>query len=159
MAAILSIEDVFNLEFGVDKEDFIAMKTLDKRPDVIIVIFTAYRGRENAAKQARDRQASPFKATWHAQSPPSGRAPSLVRRQRFLRPGRQQRATNPEIIKEIDRLVEHNTYSQIASLLNERDMRSGEGKMFTPRIIARIRKQYGLTPRYDRLRKGRHANR
>lgn len=88
MVAILSIEDVFNSEFGVDKEDFIARKTLDKRPGVIIIIFTAYRGRANAAKQARDRQASSFKATWHAQSPPSGCAPSLVRRQRFLRPGR-----------------------------------------------------------------------
>ena len=65
----------------------------------------------------------------------------------------QRRATHPEVVKEIDRLVEHNTDSQIASLLNERDLRSGEGKRFTRRIVARIRKQYGLTSRYDRLRK------
>src|SRR3954453_13811079 len=65
----------------------------------------------------------------------------------------QPRATHPEIVKEIDRLIEHNTDSQIASLLNERDRRSGEGKRFTPRMVARIRKQYGLTSRYDRLRK------
>jgi DNA invertase Pin-like site-specific DNA recombinase len=65
----------------------------------------------------------------------------------------QQRATHPEVVKEIDRLVEHNTDSPIASLLNERDLRSGEGKRFTPRMVARIRKQYGLPSRYDRLRK------
>ena len=65
----------------------------------------------------------------------------------------QQRATSPEVIREIDRLLDHNTDSQIASMLNERDMRSGEGKAFTSRTVARVRKQYGLTPRYDRLRK------
>jgi DNA invertase Pin-like site-specific DNA recombinase len=65
----------------------------------------------------------------------------------------QQRATSPEVVKEIDRLLEHNTYRQIAAILNERDMRSGEGKIFSSQIVARIRKQYGLTTRYDRLRK------
>jgi len=65
----------------------------------------------------------------------------------------QQRATSPEVVREIDRLLEHNTYSQIASMLNERDMRSGEGKTFTPHIVARIRRKYGLASRYDRLRK------
>ena len=65
----------------------------------------------------------------------------------------QQRATSPEVVREIDRLLDHNTYSQIASMLNERAMRSGEGKTFRSRIIARIRNKYGLTPRYDRLRK------
>jgi hypothetical protein len=64
----------------------------------------------------------------------------------------QQRATSPEVIREIDRLLDHNTDSQITSMLNERDMRSGEGKAFTSRTVARIRKQRGLTPRYDRLR-------
>jgi hypothetical protein len=65
----------------------------------------------------------------------------------------QQRLTSPEIVKEIDRLLNHNTYPQIASRLNDRGLRSGEGKTFTARIIARIRNRYGLTPRYDRLRK------
>jgi len=65
----------------------------------------------------------------------------------------QQRATSSEVVKEIDRLLEHNTYRQIAAILNERDMRSGEGKIFSSQIVARIRKQYGLTSRYDRLRK------
>jgi DNA invertase Pin-like site-specific DNA recombinase len=64
----------------------------------------------------------------------------------------QQRTTSPEIVQEIDRLLDHNTYSQIASLLKERGVRSGERKMFTPQIVARILRQYGLTSRYDRLR-------
>jgi len=65
----------------------------------------------------------------------------------------QQRLTSPDIIKEIDRLLDHHTHPQIASLLNSRGLRSGEGKAFTVKIIARIRNRYGLTSRYDRLRK------
>jgi len=65
----------------------------------------------------------------------------------------QQRATNPAVVKEIDRLLDHHTYQQIASILNERGLRSGEGKTFSVRIVARIQKRYGLMPRYDRLRK------
>jgi DNA invertase Pin-like site-specific DNA recombinase len=65
----------------------------------------------------------------------------------------QQRATSPEVVREIDSLLEHNTYSQIASTLNGRALLSGEGKPFTPQIVARIRREYGLASRYDRLRK------
>ena len=65
----------------------------------------------------------------------------------------QQRATSPEVVREIDSLLEHNTYSQIESTLNGRALLSGEGKPFTPQIVARIRREYGLASRYDRLRK------
>ena len=65
----------------------------------------------------------------------------------------QQRATSPEVIREIDRLLEHNTFSQIASELNGRALLSGDGRPFTPHIVARIRRKYGLASRYDRLRK------
>jgi len=65
----------------------------------------------------------------------------------------QQRTTSPEVVREIDRLLDHNTYPQIACLLNDRGLRSGEGKNFTARIVARIRRRYDLTSRYDRLRK------
>jgi hypothetical protein len=65
----------------------------------------------------------------------------------------QQRATDPAVVKEIDRLLDHYTYLQIASILNERGLRSGEGRAFSARIVARIQKRYGLMPRYDRLRK------
>ena len=65
----------------------------------------------------------------------------------------QQRTTSPDVVREIDRLLDHNTYPQIASLLNDRGLRSGEGKTFTARIVARVRSRHGLTSRYDRLRK------
>jgi DNA invertase Pin-like site-specific DNA recombinase len=65
----------------------------------------------------------------------------------------QLRITSPEVVAEIDRLLDHNTNLQIASLLNDRGLRSGEGKSFTAQIVARIRRRSGLTSRYDRLRK------
>jgi len=65
----------------------------------------------------------------------------------------QQRTTSPDVVREIDRLLDNNTYPQIASLLNDRGLRSGEGKTFTARIVARVRRRHGLTSRYDRLRK------
>ncbi|HYL11823.1 MAG TPA: recombinase family protein [Terriglobales bacterium] len=65
----------------------------------------------------------------------------------------EARKTPPEVVTEVDRLLDHHTYQQIASILNERGLRSGEGKSFSVRIVARIQKRYGLMPRYDRLRK------
>ena len=65
----------------------------------------------------------------------------------------QQRQTSPEVVKKIDQLLDHHTYLQIAAILNEHGTRSGEGKAFTSRIVARIQRSYALTPRYDRLRK------
>ena len=64
----------------------------------------------------------------------------------------QQRVTNPEVVRDIDRLLADHTDGQIAAVLNERGIRSGEGKRFSRTIIARIRRDYRLTPRYDRLR-------
>jgi DNA invertase Pin-like site-specific DNA recombinase len=65
----------------------------------------------------------------------------------------QLRVTSPEVVRAIDELLDHYTYPQIASILNARGLRSGEGRPFIARIVARIRKRYGLTSRYDRLRK------
>ncbi len=70
----------------------------------------------------------------------------------------QQRTTSPDVVKQIDRLLDHNTYPQIASLLNDCGLRSGEGKTFTARIVARVRSRHGLTSRYDRLRKAGMLN-
>jgi DNA invertase Pin-like site-specific DNA recombinase len=64
----------------------------------------------------------------------------------------QQRATSPEVVRDIDRMLEDNTDGQIAAILNERGIRSGEGKRFSRTIVARIRRDYSLTARYDRLR-------
>jgi DNA invertase Pin-like site-specific DNA recombinase len=65
----------------------------------------------------------------------------------------QLRVTSPDVVKEIDQLLDNYTYPEIASILNDRGLRSGEGKPFIARIVARIRKRYGLMSRYDRLRK------
>ena len=65
----------------------------------------------------------------------------------------EARKTPAEVVSEIDQLLDHHTYPRIAAILNERGIRSGEGKGFTSRIVARIRRSYALTPRYDRLRK------
>ena len=64
----------------------------------------------------------------------------------------QQRMTKSEVVAEVDRLLDDFAYSQIASFLNERGFRSGEGNRFSPRYIARIQRCYGLRSRYDRLR-------
>ena len=65
----------------------------------------------------------------------------------------EQRQTRRDVVTEIDRLLDHHTYPEIAAVLNNRAMQSGEGKPFTARIVARIQRSYQLTPRYDRLRK------
>ncbi|RPH55013.1 MAG: recombinase family protein [Lysobacterales bacterium] len=62
------------------------------------------------------------------------------------------RMTPAEVIAEIDRLLDHYTEGQIAIMLNQRGLRSGEGKPFHSRLVARIRHTHGLKPRYDRLR-------
>jgi hypothetical protein len=65
----------------------------------------------------------------------------------------QRRITSPSVVSEIDRLLNDYTYRQIASILNGRSLRSGENHSFTSRIVARIQRRYGLTSRYERLRK------
>jgi hypothetical protein len=62
------------------------------------------------------------------------------------------RLTPVEVVAEIDRLIDHHTDSEIVRILNERGLASGWGKSFSPRIIARVRREYKLKPRYDRLR-------
>src|SRR5262245_44617115 len=64
----------------------------------------------------------------------------------------QRRTTSSEVVAEVDRLLDNLAYSQIASVLNERGLRSGEGHHFNARYIARIQRCYGLRSRYDRLR-------
>ena len=62
------------------------------------------------------------------------------------------RQTSPEVVSTIDRLLGDHTDAEIAGLLNDRGLRSGEGKSFHPLIVARIRKEYALESRYHRLR-------
>ena len=65
----------------------------------------------------------------------------------------QLRETDRKVIEEIDRLLDNYTDRQIADRLNEKGFRSGSGRSFHNQIVARLRKQYSLKPRYDRLRK------
>jgi hypothetical protein len=59
--------------------------------------------------------------------------------------------TRPEIIEEIDRLLGSHEYEEIAQLLNERGLRSSEGRLFNVDIIGRICKDSKLKSRRQRL--------
>ena len=62
------------------------------------------------------------------------------------------RQTPSEILAEIDRLLDEHTDAQVATILNQRGLQSGWGKPFCSRIVSRLRREHGLTSRYDRLR-------
>ena len=64
----------------------------------------------------------------------------------------QLRQTRPEIVAEIDRLLNDSTEREIAVQLNQRGWFSGNGSPFNPRIVANIRRDYRLKCRFDRLR-------
>lgn len=63
-----------------------------------------------------------------------------------------KKKTKPETIKEVDCLLDEYTYKQIASILNDRGVKNGDGSSFTPLSVSRIRSIYRLRKRYDRLR-------
>lgn len=60
--------------------------------------------------------------------------------------------TSPEVIAEVDRLLDHYTDGQIAPLLTERGWLSGKGRPFTRVLVANLRRGYQLKSRFDRLR-------
>jgi DNA invertase Pin-like site-specific DNA recombinase len=60
--------------------------------------------------------------------------------------------TRPDVVAEIDRLLEDHTEGQIATLLNQKGWRSGKGQPFTLRMINRLRRDYRLKSRWQRLR-------
>lgn len=60
--------------------------------------------------------------------------------------------TDSEIVGRIDRLLETQTFGEIAATLNGAGFRSGKRQPFTARYIARIQKNYKLRPRFERLR-------
>lgn len=62
------------------------------------------------------------------------------------------RQTNPEVVAEVDRLLDDHTEQQIARIVTERGFRSGTGKPVNPMMVHRVRAHYGLRPRYERLR-------
>ena len=62
------------------------------------------------------------------------------------------RQTSKQIVAEIDTLLDDYTEAEIAGILNDRGHVSGEGKRFHARIVARLRHDYEMKNRYDRLR-------
>jgi DNA invertase Pin-like site-specific DNA recombinase len=60
--------------------------------------------------------------------------------------------TPPEIVAQIDRLLDQYTDGQIAAQLNQQGLRSGKGGCFQCRSIEHVRRAYRLKSRYDRLR-------
>lgn len=67
-------------------------------------------------------------------------------------PPRNPRHTSPEVVTQIDRLLDHYREGRIASILNQRGLRSTEGLAFHTVCVAGIRRNYGLRSRFERLR-------
>ena len=57
-----------------------------------------------------------------------------------------------EVLEAIDELLDQHTDAGVAENLNRRGYRSGTGKPLSRLIVKKIRRAYGLRPRYDRLR-------
>jgi DNA invertase Pin-like site-specific DNA recombinase len=70
----------------------------------------------------------------------------------LAQPAWQLRQTSAEVVAEIDALLDEHTEGQIARLLNERGRVSGEGLPFHAIMVRRLRRDYELKTRYDRLR-------
>jgi len=64
----------------------------------------------------------------------------------------QLRKTSPQLLAEIDRLLDDHTESEIARLLNEKRITSPTGIPFKTDMVSRIRRRYGLKSRRQRLR-------
>jgi DNA invertase Pin-like site-specific DNA recombinase len=64
----------------------------------------------------------------------------------------QKCVTPSAVVNEIDQLLNKHTVLEIAVILNERGIISGAGRPFHPQLVARLARNYGLKPRYDRLR-------
>jgi len=62
------------------------------------------------------------------------------------------RKTKPEIIAEIDRLLDSHTEMEVAQLLKERGWHSSAGNPFTQRMVHALRYAYHLKTRLTRLR-------
>lgn len=60
--------------------------------------------------------------------------------------------TDQKTVKELDRLLNHHTYLEIAAIFNKRGVLSGQGHPFDGQRINKLRRAYGLKSRYQRLR-------
>lgn len=62
------------------------------------------------------------------------------------------RKTSPEVLQEVDSLLNDHTYEEIAKIFNDRGWQTRVGNSYKPVRIMRIQERYGLKSRYDRLR-------
>ena len=65
----------------------------------------------------------------------------------------QIRKFKPDLVAEVDRLLDHHCDREVAEILNQRGLRTWEGKPFNLKKIAFIRTAYKLASRYERLRR------
>ena len=59
---------------------------------------------------------------------------------------------NPDMVTEMDRLLDDYNYADTARILNVKEFKTGDGLPLTPPAVGYIRKAYGLKSRFDRLR-------
>jgi hypothetical protein len=78
----------------------------------------------------------------------------------------QRIQTQPEVVTLVDQLLDAHVYSEIAAMLNERGFRPGgsarpgrAADRFTAKRVAYLMHTYGLSSRYDRLRRRGMLNR
>jgi DNA invertase Pin-like site-specific DNA recombinase len=64
----------------------------------------------------------------------------------------QIRKTKPEIVAEVDRLLDAHCDREVADILNQQGHRTWEGKLFNFKKVACIRLAFDLASRYKRLR-------
>jgi hypothetical protein len=64
----------------------------------------------------------------------------------------QMRKTKPEVVTEIDGLLDHYCDREIAEILNRQDRRTWQNEPFHLKKIAHIRRTFKLKSRYSRLR-------
>lgn len=81
-----------------------------------------------------------------------GGATRSLRLERPL-PIAQIRKFKPELVAEVDRLLDRHCDREIADILNQRGCRTWEEKPFNLKKIAFIRTAYKLPSRYERLRR------
>ena len=67
-------------------------------------------------------------------------------------PAWKLRQTSPEVLTEINHLLDDYTDAQIAAILTERGYRSGEKKPINAGMVGRLRQEHRLKTRYQRLR-------
>ena len=63
----------------------------------------------------------------------------------------QMYRTKPEVVEEIDRLLEHHSGQEIVDILNAKGLRTGGGITFKQEIVYSIIENYQLKPRHQRL--------